>query len=352
MRKIIIILDGIADCGKRTSLTIAKTPNLNYLAKNSLNGLMWPIKGIASESGESQFAILGNNVKDYPGRGVIEAVGINIKINPKDIYLRCNFAEFKDKKLINVRSEIPKKELMDKINKISSGIKIIPTIGYRAIMIVKEASKNITTTHPGYKMKNGISNAIKPRLVKIKCYGDEETSSRINNFISRTEKILKNKTIIFRGVGNKIPKLKKLRNWVLFGEMPIELGLGKLLGMKILPRKNIINNIIKTKKNVYIQIKGPDTYGHLGDLNKKVKAIEKIDKELKKLTKLKNTIICITADHATPFQLKRHSKHPVPILIYGKGKDKNVIEKFDEYNCRKGSLRLEGKNLMSFLEKL
>jgi 2,3-bisphosphoglycerate-independent phosphoglycerate mutase len=350
MRKIIIILDGVADCGKRTSLTLARKPNLNYLCKNSLVGLMRPIRGIAPESGESQFVILGNNVKDYPGRGLVEALGVNINIDEKNVYLRCNFAEFKNKIIKKIRTEIPNKDLIDKINKINRNIKIIPTIGYRAIMIVKNGSKNITNTHPGYKIKNGISNAVFPKNAKLKCYGDEITSSMINNFILKVDKLLKNKTIIFRGPGNKIPKLKKLKNWVLFGEMPIEIGLAKLLGIKVLPRKNIIETIIKTKKNAYIQIKGPDIYGHLGNLNKKIKSIEEIDKMIRPLTKLKNVIICITADHATPFQLKRHSKHPVPILIYGKGKDN--IEEFDEYHCRKGSLNLEGKDLMNFLQKL
>ena len=118
--------------------------------------------------------------------------------------------------------------------------------------------------------------------------------------------------------------------------------------MKILKPKNIIQQAISSKNNIYIQLKGPDIYGHLGNQKLKIKAIEKIDKSLKPLTKLKNTIICITSDHATPYQLKRHSQHPVPILIYN-GKQKDSISKFTEQACKNGSLKLEGKNLLKLL---
>lgn len=131
-------------------------------------------------------------------------------------------------------------------------------------------------------------------------------------------------------------------------DMPVEIGLGKLLGMKIQKKKNVINFIKKTKKNVYIQIKGPDHFGHKKNLKGKIKSIEKIDKLLKPLTKVKNKVICITADHSTPCNLGIHSKDPVPILIYGKGADKS--KRFTIKECKKGSLKtFNSKDLMKKL---
>src|SRR3989344_9704610 len=140
MKKILIILDGLADKGSNTSLAKAKTPTLDFLASNGRTGLMYPIKGIAPEAGASQFAILGQAIKDYPGRGILEALGINIKINSKNTYLRCNFAKIKGNKIIHIREKIPSRDLIKKINRIDSSIKIIPTLGYRAVMIIKNAS--------------------------------------------------------------------------------------------------------------------------------------------------------------------------------------------------------------------
>jgi 2,3-bisphosphoglycerate-independent phosphoglycerate mutase len=53
---------------------------------------------------------------------------------------------------------------------------------------------------------------------------------------------------------------------------------------------------------------------------------------------LKDCVICVTSDHATPCILKVHSDTPVPLLISGgRIKDDNIA-KFCERECEKGSL--------------
>jgi 2,3-bisphosphoglycerate-independent phosphoglycerate mutase len=344
MKKVIIILDGLADkLNEKTSLDLAKKANLDFLVKKGKAGLMYPIKGIAPESGASQFVILGNKLRKFPGRGPIEALGAGYKIKEEEVALRVNFAKIKGKKILDIREKIPNKKTIKKINEIDKDFKLIPTIGYRAVLIVKNISKDISNTHPGYVRYKNFSKAVSSKMIKG-C----ARNKKMNNFIQKVEKLLKNKTILIRGAGNKLPKVKKLKNWCLIADMPVEIGLARLLGMKVLKRKKVIKQIVKCKKNIYFQIKGPDHYGHIGNKKGKIKAIEKVDKMLKPLTKLKNTVICITADHATPPSLKRHSKDPVPVLIYGKGADK--VSKFTEKACKKGSLRhFQGKDLMKKL---
>ena len=347
MRKILIILDGVADIMPNTSLKLSNHPNLDFLARHGKTGLMYPIKGIAPESGEAQFVLLGQSLSKYPGRGVLESLGIGLKIKNDCIYLRGNFMNIKNGKLTS-RTTIPK-GLVKRLNKISPDVKVIPTIDYRCIVVIKNASPNITNTHPGYIKINNHSNAVDSDYKEKLCSGDKATSEKINYFIGEVKKILKNKTIILRGAGNKIPRIKRLKNWSMIADMPVEYGLARLLGMKVLKRKDEINKILKCKGNVYVQIKDTDTPGHLGSLKNKINAIERIDKKLKPLTKLNNAIICITADHATPYQLRRHSKDPVPVLIYNKGLDKS--NGFDESSCKNGSLnKIEGKNLLRLLQ--
>ncbi len=182
----------------------------------------------------------------------------------------------------------------------------------------------------------------------------EETARLINEFMKKVEKKLKDKTIMIRGAGNKLPKLKKLKGrWALLADMPVEIGIGKIVGMKILPKYpdlkktfNVIKNNFNKYDVFYMQIKGPDTYAHLGDVKGKVKAIEKIDKEfISRLRKLK-AVICITADHSTECKLMAHSKLPVPFLIYGKGKDK--AKAFKEIECKKG-IKIYGRQLLKLM---
>lgn len=347
MRKVIIILDGLSDIGAKTALALSKHPTLDFFAKNSLTGLMYPVKDLATESGLSQFMILGYPKRLYPGRGVLEALGINLKINPKNAYLRANFMYIKDK-TIGKRAKIPNKEIIQKLNRIDKDIKIIPTIDYRAVIIVKNSSPRITSTHPGYIEKNHISKAVSSNKEKW-VRGDKKTAEKLNSFIKKAKIILKDKTIVLRGASNSLPRIKQLKNWSMIADMPIEFGLGKLSGMKILSREDEIKQILNCKTNLYVQIKGPDMYGHLGDLKQKIREIEKIDKMLKPVTKLKNTLICITSDHSTPYQLKRHSKDPVPILVYP---GKTNINRFTEQDCKKTGFTIEGKDLMKFLNSL
>lgn len=346
MKKIIIIIDGVADIPPKTSLSLAHTPTLDYFAQNSLCGLMHPIKNIAPESGEAQFVILGQKLKDFPGRGPLEALGSKIKLEKNTVYMRVNFGEIKNKKLISRRASRPIRSQIRKINKIHKDIKLKPTVGHRGILIIKNASSNITNSDPGYKKIRNYSQAIPIIMKELPIKGHKPTAKKLNFFIKQAKLILKTKTLLLRGAGKKPKKFKQLKNWSIIADMPVEFGLAKLLGMKKLKRKkDEIKQIMKSKHNIYVQIKAPDMYGHFGQLKKKIAEIEKIDHLLKPLTK-SHAIICITADHATPYQLKRHSKHPVPFLIYGK--HPNHIHKFTESACTKGKI-IQGKDLLKLL---
>ncbi len=360
MRKIIlIILDGIGDLpiaklGNKTPLGAAKKPNLNALAARAKLGLMQPIKGIAPESGAAQYAILGYDLGKCPRRGPLEALGIGYKLKKNEIAIRCNFAKVREKKIVDVRMKIPKKGIIAKLNKIDPEIKIIPTIDYRAVMIVKNASDNVSNTHPGYEKYGSISRAVTRTKIERLCRGEKKTCKRINEFIANAEKIMHNGTILLRDAGKKPINVEKMRNWSIIADMPVEIGLGKFLGMKVIKRsKNEVGQIVNCKTNIYVQIKGPDKPGHNGNAKEKTKAIEKIDRMLAPLKKEKNAIICITADHSTPCALKRHSADPVPVLVCGAGIRGDGIREFSERACAKGSIgRIYGKDLMKLILRL
>lgn len=350
MRKILIILDGVADKGDKTSLSTAKTPNLDWLARHAECGMMYPIPGVAPESGAAQFTILGYPTDKYPGRGPLEALGLGIRLKKNEIAFRVNFARFKGNKITDIRVPIPSKKEIAKINKIHPDFKLYPSIGYRGVLVVKNASPNVSNTHPGYRRVRNISTAVKVTTKKLRCTGDRKTASKVNNFLDEVERLLKNRTLILRGAGSQLPKVKHKEGWNYMGDMPVEKGIAALTGMKnVKKEKDVISQVCRMRNNVYLQIKDPDPPGHHGEFKKKVKAIERVDKQLKPLRNLKNTLICITADHATPPSLKRHSKDPVPFLIFGK-KNNGAIE-FSEKECRKTKLSILGEDLMSRFRK-
>jgi len=362
MKKIIIILDGLGDlpCKElngKTPLESANTPNMDFLAKWGQTGVMYPIqKGWAPESDQSMISMLGFDVfKTYTGRGVLEAYGSGISFKGK-VVCRCNFAKVKNGVITAIQgaTNAQSKKFVTSLNKLRKDVQLTPTIGYRSVMLINtNSSPRVTNTHPGYVLaKNYCSKAqpvagkkLRVKRCKPLVKDAKKTAEIINDFVKLSEERLRGFTLITRGTGDKLPKLSKLKGkWALLADMPVEKAIGKLVGMTVLSKYQdlgktfkVIKNNFKKFDNFYLQIKGPDSFGHKGLPKEKMKSVEQIDKEfLSKIRTLPFDVICITADHSTPCSMKAHSEHPAPVLIYGKRKDS--VKEFSEDACRKGGL--------------
>jgi len=125
-----------------------------------------------------------------------------------------------------------------------------------------------------------------------------------------------------------------------------------MLWKEIEVAKKYLSKKFKRYDCFYIHFKETDAAGHDGLPNEKRKMIEVIDKEFFSfIRRLKNILLVATADHSTPCSRRAHSADPVPLLIYGKGKD--GAKKFGEKACRQGSLgKIYGKNLLNLIGAL
>ena len=103
---------------------------------------------------------------------------------------------------------------------------------------------------------------------------------------------------------------------------------------------------------VYIHLEAPDECGHQGDLYGKIKAIEKVDwmtGEMYSYLKSRGEDFCITVtpDHATPLNLKTHTREPIPYLIYKSNKPLNMGLKYNEKEAQNGIFLDNGQLIMS-----
>ena len=96
---VLVVLDGLADrphpdTQDRSPVEAAATPHLDRLAGlGQLGDVVVVAPGVAPESDAGVFALLGYDpALDSPGRGVLEALGVEIPLAPEDIALRLNFA--------------------------------------------------------------------------------------------------------------------------------------------------------------------------------------------------------------------------------------------------------------------
>lgn len=404
MKKILVILDGASGLGNaifggKTSLEFAETPNLDSLTKKGKMGYMYPInEKTVPGSDDAIISIFGNDPKPCR-RGTYEAIGAGIELKRGDLAVRINFGtieNIKTKKVIDRRAgrTLTTKEtkiLAEAINKkinLPCKFELKPTIQHRGVLILRGGfSDNITNTDPEWSP--GKTNTFKFSEPLDEEENTKYTTNILNSFTEQAFKILNNhplnierkrkgllpaNMIFMRGAGTEIPKIKKYKTWMSINPMPLEIGISKSSGMKTFsftyPKlkkmdvyktlydglektiKFAIKTIKKQHKNYdgcYIQLKETDIPGHDNKPLEKKKMLEIIDKKffsfIKKFAEKNKILLVVTCDHSTPCRLKMHSTDPVPVLVFGKEKDKTT--QFSESQSKKGSLgKMYGSEFM------
>jgi 2,3-bisphosphoglycerate-independent phosphoglycerate mutase len=407
----------IAELGNKTPLEAAKTPNMDFLAKNGKTGLMYTVKkGVAPESDVAVISLLGYDPFKYStGRGIIEAVGAGIDVKDGDLALRCNFATLGQGKTIidrRVKRTLTNEEATELSEAANSEITLEScpstfefrnTLGHRAILVLKSKGKclssKITNSDPAYTIVDGIGIAtpnVEMVLKKSEPLDDTEearnSAALVNEFIEKAhilwenhpvnkkraaEGKLKANCVLTRDASSQLPRFFNINerygvNFAALADMQAESGIAHLAGMEatLLPppsgdlksdceiRVKKLLDALPNHDCFYIHLKGPDEPGHDGNCHRKAAVISAIDEYffggLLREISLKDHIICVTSDHATPCALKVHSDTPVPVLISG-GKIKGGnVAKFSERECEKGSLGViaRGCELMPKLMEL
>src|ERR671936_1260838 len=94
---VLLVADGLGGLplqpGGQTELETASTPNLDACARDGVTGLSVPVlPGITPGSGPGHLGLFGYDPLEYRiGRGILEALGINFQVGPRDVAARGNF---------------------------------------------------------------------------------------------------------------------------------------------------------------------------------------------------------------------------------------------------------------------
>src|SRR5262252_8610592 len=94
---VLLVADGLGgvplEPGGKTELETARTPNLDACAREGVCGLSTPVlPGITPGSGPGHLGLFGYDPLRYRiGRGILEALGINFQVGPRDVAVRGNF---------------------------------------------------------------------------------------------------------------------------------------------------------------------------------------------------------------------------------------------------------------------
>lgn len=359
---VFLIIDGVGglpnpETGK-TELESARKPNLNRIARDSLCGLIDPVgPGITPGSAPGHLAIFGYDPVQYNiGRGVAEALGIDVKLKPDDIAARGNFCTVDDKGIITHRRagrlSTDKNTLLCRLlNNIAidgAEISVLPVKEHRFVLILRgEAlSSELTDSDP---QQVGLA----PKKIEALSPQAQKTARIVNGFVSQAKSLLQGKApanmVLLRGFSRRpdipsIPEIYKLKPAAI-AAYPMYRGLARLVGMQVLPGGESITEQLNSLRRYYadydfffVHFKSTDTRGEDGDFRAKVQAIEELDKALPGLLSLDPEVLIITGDHSTPATLAMHSWHPVPFMLKSKWCRPDDVTEFSERACLAGGM--------------
>ena len=358
---VLLICDGLGGLpvGGRTELESARKPNLDEVARLGACGVTDPVfMGITPGSGPAHLALFGYDPLKYKlGRGILEALGSGVEVGRNDVVARGNFATFKAGLVVDRRAgRIPTAEnerLCARLNSSlpkQEGVEIALTPGKEHRFVARFRAEGLSDVlsdaDPQMDGKPRVqAAALKPEAAR--------TAVIINRFLDELTALLKGElkanTALLRGFSKfpSIPhmaELYKLRPAAV-ANYPMYKGLAKLLGMDVLDAgaetADLFNTLEREYKNhdfFYIHFKRTDSAGEDGNFEKKVAAIEEIDRFIPRLLVLKPDVLVITSDHSTPALLHGHSWHPNPFVLVSPNAQPDGVKALTEIECSRGSL--------------
>ena len=345
---VLLVMDGIGGLPRpsddKTELEAAYTPNMDRLAQEGCQGQHYPVDiGITGGSGPGHLGLFGYDPLKYEiGRGILEAVGIGFPVTDKDVCVRGNFCTLDAAGLITDRraGRIPTEKCTELVNKINaaqiqlsdSSITVFmqPVQDYRFLVVMRGdgLSGNIEGTDP---QRTGVA--------PLKCVAADTASQRasdlFNEWIAKASAIIKNDLpangMTVRGFSTDpgLPKYQEVYGLKAgaIAVYPMYRGVASLVGMDVIPHHaHTVQEEFEAAAQVwndydflFIHVKYTDSRGEDGNFDAKRAVIEEVDAALPTLLALKPDVLVITGDHSTPSQLKAHSWHPVPLLLWAPG---------------------------------
>jgi 2,3-bisphosphoglycerate-independent phosphoglycerate mutase len=369
---IVIVLDGLGGLPHPetalTELATAKTPNLDAFAKRSICGMADPVMpGITPGSAPGHLAIFGYDPMEYYlGRGVLEALGIDMELKPGDIAARGNYCTLDSAGAITDRragrltteQNIQLTAMLDGLRYDDIEVIVKPVKDHRFVAVFRGPGLSDKVTDSDPQKINASPLVVKP-LMEQGAY----TAGVVNRFIEYAMARLGGHTpangLLLRGFSKKpsfpdFGEIYKLRSCAV-ASYPMYRGLAKVVGMNVANTGSTVEQQIDTLKQCFEQYdyfflhyKPTDAAGEDGNFSTKVKALEVFDSLLPEIEALRPDVMVVTGDHSTPATFQGHSWHTVPVAICGKYCRPDSVSRFDENECNNGGLgRIPAHQIMA-----
>lgn len=368
MKFIILQGDGMADypldvLGGKTPLEAARTPNMDWLAARGVYGLAHVIpKGFPPGSDVGNMSIMGYDPAVYhTGRSPLEAASMGVTLGPKDIAFRCNLVTLtghgsdtvmEDFTAGHITTEEARTIIADLAGALGGdGIEFFSGVSYRHLMVWRNGKEKMQTTPPHDITDQKISGFMPAgdgadRLLKLMEASQAVLADHPVNQTRRTQGQRSATSIWLWGQGRApaLPPLTKrfgIKGGVI-SAVDIIHGLGVYAGLQRIVVPGITGFLdtnyrgkgeygVKSLENndfVFIHVEATDEAGHMGDVEKKIQALEDFDEKvvgtvLKGMAHRRDWRVLLMPDHRTAIALKTHVSDPVPFVLYSPQEPRN-----------------------------
>ncbi len=342
----------------KTPLAYASTPNIDALALQSEVGLVHTIPdGMSPGSDTANLSVLGYDPKIYySGRSPLEALSIGVDMAADDVAIRCNIITvsdeedvFEEKTIIDhSSSEISTEDaavLLEAVCKKleSDAYHFYVGTSYRHCLIWKKGQVvPLVPPHDVLGQKVGINLPKDDALREMMKRSYDILKNHPINIARKEAGLNPANCCWFWGAGTK-PALdsfteKTGKTGAMISAVDLLKGIAIGAGMQVIEVEGANGGLhtnytgkmeaavkVLTEENkdfVYIHVEAPDEMGHQGSFERKIAAIENIDKfivgPLAEVLKKKGVDfrLLLLPDHPTPVRLRTHTSDSVPYLLY------------------------------------
>jgi 2,3-bisphosphoglycerate-independent phosphoglycerate mutase len=384
MKYIVLVPDGVADepvkiLGGKTPLEAARTPHMDFLAKNGFSGLVQTIPdGMNPGSDVGNLSLMGYNPRGVlSGRAPLEAANLGIELKDGEIAFRCNLVNVQQEKMIDYsaghisieEADLIMKDVTEKLN--NDHLTYYTGKSYRHICVIKTASvkklQDVACTPPhnildqniaGHLPKGEMANIILDQMERSKGILKDHP---VNLARIKAGKLPATMTW-FWGQGER-PKLQSYQerfgvSGSVISAVDLVNGIGRIVGLKIISVPGVTGYLdtnfrgkadyalesLKDNDFVFVHVEATDETGHNGDAKAKIEAVERFDTDVVgpvlAWSKGRDDVrILVSPDHPTPVERRTHTDAPVPFVMYGKGIEPNRLDGYNEALAIKAGLK-------------
>ncbi|HJJ83592.1 MAG TPA: cofactor-independent phosphoglycerate mutase [Methanocorpusculum sp.] len=352
MKYLLILADGAADepleeLGGKTPLEVAKKPNMDMIARKGRCGMLKTVdESMTPGSDVANMSILGYDPeKYYTGRGALEALSMGIPFGDDDMAYRCNLVTIENGKMKDfaaghITSE-EGAELFKSLQEKIPGLRFYPGVSYRNVMMFPGGEG--VESYPPHDIVDEVVDNYMPRgpdadtVMKAMVRAADVFEKHPVNLARKAAGKNPATTIWPWSSGKKpaMPKFEEMfgKKGAMISAVDLLFGIAACCGMEIVKVEGATGYLdtnymgkakaaVETLKGdadfVYMHVEATDEAGHLGSIEEKIKAIERLDEAIGYILENFDGCVMLMPDHPTPIAKKTHTHDAVPFVVMGK----------------------------------